>query len=86
MQNQLMKLREVGEHDGKEVWEIVQHVFTNIVKSARSKRLIDVALRQPTVEDAHGPAAFSACSRDALDMKCEPLAGSSSRTGGGGNR
>jgi len=33
-----MKLREVGADDVKEVWDIVQHFFTNIVKPARSKR------------------------------------------------
>jgi len=33
-----MKLRGVGADDVKEVWEIVQHLFTNIVKPARSKR------------------------------------------------
>jgi len=33
-----MKLRGVGANDAKEVWEIVQHLFTNIVKPARSKR------------------------------------------------
>jgi len=34
----IMKLREVGAGDVKEVWEIVQHLFTNLVKPARSKR------------------------------------------------
>jgi len=34
----IMKLREVGADDVKEVREIVQHLFTNIVKPARSKR------------------------------------------------
>ena len=34
----IMKLREVSADDVKEVREIVQHLFTNIVKSARSKR------------------------------------------------
>jgi len=34
----VMKLRGVGADDVKEVREIVQHLFTNIVKSARSKR------------------------------------------------
>jgi len=34
----IMKLRGVGADDVKEVWEIVQHLFTNIVKPARSKR------------------------------------------------
>jgi len=33
-----MKLRGVGADDVKEVQEMVQHLFTNIVKSARSKR------------------------------------------------
>jgi len=33
-----MKLRGVGAHDVKEVREIVQHLFTNIVKPARSKQ------------------------------------------------
>jgi len=33
-----MKLRGVGAHDVKEVREIVQHLFTNIVNPARSKR------------------------------------------------
>ena len=33
-----MKLRGVGADDVKEVWEIVQPLFTNIVKPARSKR------------------------------------------------
>jgi len=33
-----MELREVGADDVKEVREIVQHLFTNIVKPARSKR------------------------------------------------
>jgi len=33
-----MKLRGVGADDVKEVREIVQHLFTNIVKPARSKR------------------------------------------------
>jgi len=34
----IMKLRGVGADDVKEVWEIVQHFFTNIVKPAPSKR------------------------------------------------
>jgi len=34
----IMKLRGVGSDDVKEVWEIVQHLFTNIVRPARSKR------------------------------------------------
>jgi len=34
----IMKLRGVGADDVKEVREIVQHLFTNIVKPARSKR------------------------------------------------
>jgi len=34
----IMKLRGVGADDAKEVREIVQHLFTNIVKPARSKR------------------------------------------------
>jgi len=34
----IMKLRGVGADDVKEVQEIVQHLFTNIVKPARSKR------------------------------------------------
>ena len=34
----IMKLRGVGADDVKEVWEIVKHLFTNIVKPARSKR------------------------------------------------
>ena len=34
----IMKLRRVGADDVKEVWEIGQHLFTNIVKPARSKR------------------------------------------------
>jgi len=34
----IMKLRGVGADDVKEVWEIVQHLFTNLVKPARSKR------------------------------------------------
>ena len=34
----IMKLRGLGVDDVKEVWEIVQHLFTNIVKPARSKR------------------------------------------------
>jgi len=34
----IMKLRGVGADDIKEVREIVQHLFTNIVKPARSKR------------------------------------------------
>ena len=33
-----MKLRGVGADDVKEVREIVQHLFTNIVKPARSER------------------------------------------------
>ena len=33
-----MKLRGVGADDVKEVREIVQHLFTNIVKPARSKQ------------------------------------------------
>ena len=33
-----MKLQGVGANDIKEVREIVQHLFTNIVKPARSKR------------------------------------------------
>jgi len=33
-----MKLREVGADDVKEVREIVQHLFTNIFKPARSKQ------------------------------------------------
>jgi hypothetical protein len=33
-----MKIREVGADDVKEVREIVQHLFTNIAKSAHSKR------------------------------------------------
>jgi len=33
-----MKLQGVGADDVKEVQEIVQHLFTNIVKPARSKR------------------------------------------------
>jgi len=33
-----MKLRVVGSDDVKEVREILQHLFTNIVRSARSKR------------------------------------------------
>jgi len=33
-----MKLRGVGANDVKEVREIVQHLFTNIVKPARGKR------------------------------------------------
>jgi len=33
----IMKLREVGADDVNEVPEIVQHLFTNIVKPARSK-------------------------------------------------
>jgi len=32
-----MKLRGVGADDVQEVWEIAQHLFTNIVKPARSK-------------------------------------------------
>ena len=35
---QIMKLRGAGADDVKEVREIVQHLFTNIVKPARSKR------------------------------------------------
>jgi len=34
----ITKLRGVGADDVKEVWEIVQHLFINIVKPARSKR------------------------------------------------
>ena len=34
----IMKLQRVGADDVKEVREIVQHLFTNIVKPARSKR------------------------------------------------
>jgi len=34
----IMKLRGVGADDVKEVREIVQHLFTNIVKPSRSKR------------------------------------------------
>jgi len=34
----IIKLRGVGADDVKEVREIVQHLFTNIVKCARSKR------------------------------------------------
>jgi len=34
----IMKLRGVGADDVKEVREIVQHLFTNIIKPARSKR------------------------------------------------
>jgi len=34
----IMKIREVGADDVKEVREIVQHLFTNIAKSAHSKR------------------------------------------------
>ena len=34
----IMKLREVGTDDEKEVREIVPHLCTNIVKPARSKR------------------------------------------------
>jgi len=34
----IIKLRGAGADDVKEVWEIVQHLFTNIVKPARSKR------------------------------------------------
>jgi len=34
----IMKLRGVGADDVKEVWEIVQHFFTNIVKPAPSKQ------------------------------------------------
>ena len=34
----IMKLRGAGADDVKEVREIVQHLFTNIVKPARSKR------------------------------------------------
>jgi len=34
----IMKLRGAGAHDVKEVREVVQHLFTNIVKPARSKR------------------------------------------------
>ena len=34
----IIKLRGAGSNDVKEVREIVQHVFTNIVKPARSKR------------------------------------------------
>jgi len=34
----IMKLRGAGANDVKEVREIVQHLFTNIVKPARSKR------------------------------------------------
>jgi len=34
----IMKLRGVGADDVKEVWEIVQHLLTNIVKPVRSKR------------------------------------------------
>ena len=34
----IMKLRGVGADDIKEVREIVQHLFTNIIKPARSKR------------------------------------------------
>jgi len=33
-----MKIQGVCTDDVKEVWEIVQHFFTNIVKPARSKR------------------------------------------------
>jgi len=34
----IMKLQGVGADDVNEVWEIVQHLFTNMVKPARSKR------------------------------------------------
>jgi len=34
----IIKLREAGADDVKEVREIVQHLFSNIVKPARSKR------------------------------------------------
>jgi len=34
----IMKLREAGSDDVKEVQEIVQHLFTNIVRPARSKQ------------------------------------------------
>jgi len=34
----IMKLRGVCADDVREVWEIVQHLFTNIVKPARSKQ------------------------------------------------
>ena len=34
----IRKLQGVGADNVKEVWEIVQHLFTNIVKPARSKR------------------------------------------------
>ena len=33
-----MKLRGAGADDVKEVWDIIQHLFTNIVKPARNKR------------------------------------------------
>jgi len=33
-----MKLCQVGADDKKDVWEIVQHLFTNIIKPARSKQ------------------------------------------------
>ena len=41
----IMNLREVGTDDDKEVREIVQHLFTNIVKPARSKRDSQQAMR-----------------------------------------
>jgi len=34
----MMKLRLVGADDVKEVWEIVQYLFANMVKPARSNR------------------------------------------------
>jgi len=34
----IMKIRGVGVDDVKDVWKIVQYLFTNIVKPARSKR------------------------------------------------
>ena len=75
-----MKLRGAGADDVKEVWEIVQHLFTNIVKPARSKRdsrhattHVDHLLFQ-LVDDMHS------------DMESGLFPGSSPRIGEEGNR
>jgi len=66
-----MKLRGVGADDVKEVREIVQHLFTNIVKPARSKpdsrQAIDKHAKYTTTElDRSRPVKKGAAKRGRL--------------------
>ena len=78
----IMKLRGVCAHDVKEVREIVQHLFTNIVKHARSKR----DSRQAKTHVDNLLSQVSARWRHAFDVERGPFPGSSPRIDEEGNQ